>query len=134
MDPAASSGIPDVPASSPADRLDSWKEIAAYLKRSVRTAHRWEKHEGLPVHRHEHKELGSVFAYKSELDAWFDTRCPQPESPEDREQQGGRPGQGAVEARHPYPVFRRRGGKRLKRMMCQKAATPSRHPIFLPSS
>src|SRR6186713_951575 len=77
MDPAASSGIPDVPASSPADRLDSWKEIAAYLKRSVRTAHRWEKHEGLPVHRHEHKELGSVFAYKSELDAWVSARSPQ---------------------------------------------------------
>ena len=47
------------------DRLDSWKEIAVYLNRSVRTLHRWEKDEGLPVHRHQHKELGSVFAYKA---------------------------------------------------------------------
>ena len=57
-----------------AERLDSWKEIAAYLKRSVRTVHRWEKEEGLPVHRQLHKDLGSVFAYKNELDAWFNGR------------------------------------------------------------
>ena len=44
------------------DRLDSWKEIAVYLNRSVRTLYRWEKDEGLPVHRHQHKEIGSVFA------------------------------------------------------------------------
>jgi Tol biopolymer transport system component len=56
------------------ERLDSWKEIAAYLKRSVRTVHRWEKEEGLPVHRQLHKDLGSVFAYKHELDAWFSAR------------------------------------------------------------
>ena len=40
-----------VPA-SPEDRLDSWKEIAAYLNRGVRTVRRWEREEGLPVHRH----------------------------------------------------------------------------------
>ena len=61
------------------DRLDSWKEIAAYLNRSVRTLHRWEKDEGLPVHRHQHKELGSVFAYKRELDAWIGARSPDPD-------------------------------------------------------
>src|SRR5688572_30753158 len=55
-------------------RLDSWKEIAAYLKRSVRTVHRWEKEEGLPVHRQLHKDLGSVFAYTGELDAWSSAR------------------------------------------------------------
>ena len=53
------------------DRLESWKEIAAYLKREVRTAQRWEKEEGLPVRRHRHKRLGSVYAYKAELDAWW---------------------------------------------------------------
>jgi TolB-like protein len=52
------------------DRLESWKEIAAYLKRDVRTLHRWEASEGLPVHRHAHAERGSVYAYKSELEAW----------------------------------------------------------------
>ena len=33
------------------DRLDSWKEIAVYLGREVRTAQRWEKREGLPVQK-----------------------------------------------------------------------------------
>jgi TolB-like protein/Flp pilus assembly protein TadD len=56
--------------SSESDHLDSWKEIAAYLKRDVRTLQRWEKRENLPVHRHRHDRLGSVYAYKSELGAW----------------------------------------------------------------
>jgi TolB-like protein/Flp pilus assembly protein TadD len=51
--------------------LESWKEIAAYLKREVRTVQRWEKEEGLPVRRHRHKTLGSVYAYKADLDAWW---------------------------------------------------------------
>ena len=58
------------PISSERDHLDSWKEIAAYLNRDVRTLQRWEKLENLPVHRHQHDALGSVYAYKSELDAW----------------------------------------------------------------
>jgi len=33
-------------------RLESWKEIGAYLQRNAVTARRWEKEEGLPVHRH----------------------------------------------------------------------------------
>lgn len=53
-----------------ADRLDSWKEIASYFGREVRTVQLWEKREGLPIHRHFHKQLGSVFAFRSELDAW----------------------------------------------------------------
>jgi TolB-like protein len=59
---------------NPADRLDSWKEIAAYLRRDVRTVQRWEKKEALPVYRHQHDKLGSVYAYKIELDKWFETR------------------------------------------------------------
>jgi adenylate cyclase len=57
-------------AATPTDRLDSWKEIAAYLGRSVRTVRRWETSEGLPVHRHMHRALGSVYAYKGEIDRW----------------------------------------------------------------
>jgi Tol biopolymer transport system component len=56
------------------DRLDSWKEIAAYLKRSVRTVTRWEREEGLPVHRHLHSKSGTVYAYKPELDDWWVNR------------------------------------------------------------
>ncbi|MBI4875023.1 MAG: tetratricopeptide repeat protein [Acidobacteria bacterium] len=56
---------------SAADRLDSWKEIAAHLRRGTRTVQRWEREQGLPVHRLRH-ELGStVYAYRSELDAWM---------------------------------------------------------------
>src|SRR5580693_815941 len=54
----------------PEDRLDSWKEIAAYLKRDVTTVQRWEKREGMPVHRHLHDRMGSVHASRAELDAW----------------------------------------------------------------
>jgi len=62
----------DQPAEGPTmrRRLDAWKEIAAYLKRDVTTVRRWEKLEGLPVHRHLHGKLGSVFAYEDEIDQW----------------------------------------------------------------
>jgi len=53
------------------NRLDSWKEIAAYLKRDIRTVQRWEKLEGLPVRRHQHQKRGSAFAYRDEIDAWW---------------------------------------------------------------
>jgi Tol biopolymer transport system component len=62
---------------SPEDRLDSWKEIAAYLKRDVTTVQRWEKREGMPVHRHLHDRMGSVYASRAELDAWSRSRNPQ---------------------------------------------------------
>src|SRR5579863_10326929 len=54
--------------------LESWKEIAAYLQRDAKTASRWEKEEGLPVHRHHHKARSSVYAYPSEIDAWRASR------------------------------------------------------------
>src|SRR5436305_15149953 len=66
--------------SNPTDRLDSWKEIASYLRRDVRTVQRWEKKEGLPVYRHQHDKLGSVYAYKPELTAWISTRQPAEET------------------------------------------------------
>src|SRR4051794_21376884 len=64
-----------------ADRLDSWKEIAAYLQRDVTTVQRWEKRERMPVHRHLHDKLGSVYAFRSELAAW--TRSRNPTKPRD---------------------------------------------------
>ena len=66
--PEPSSGAPE----SSAVRLDSWKEIAAYLKRDERTVRRWEQ-EGLPVHRHVHKKQASIYAYKAEVDAWWNS-------------------------------------------------------------
>ena len=75
-------------ARSPGDRLDSWKEIAAYLSRDVTTVQRWEKREGMPVHRHLHDRIGSVHASRADLDAWALSRnlpatpaTPEPEIP-----------------------------------------------------
>jgi hypothetical protein len=56
------------------DRLDSWKEIASHLKRTVRTVQRWEKREGLPVHRHTHLKGSTVYALKTEIDVWLTGR------------------------------------------------------------
>src|SRR5262245_66575412 len=63
-----------VPDASPEGRLDSWKEIAAYLSRGIRTVQRWEREEGLPVHRLVHDKRGSIYARKDELAAWWDSR------------------------------------------------------------
>jgi TolB-like protein/Tfp pilus assembly protein PilF len=57
-------------------KLDSWKEIADYLDREVRTVQRWEKTEGLPVHRHEHQKKSTVYAFTSELNDWRKKRQP----------------------------------------------------------
>jgi TolB-like protein/Tfp pilus assembly protein PilF len=71
------------PVESPLQtRLDSWKEIAAYLNRDVTTVQRWEKREGMPVHRHEHQKRGSVYARTHELDAWIRTRSSRADEPE----------------------------------------------------
>jgi TolB-like protein/Tfp pilus assembly protein PilF len=56
-------------------RLESWKEVAAYLGRDITTVRRWEKREGLPVHRIHHNRLGTVYAYTAELDAWRNERA-----------------------------------------------------------
>jgi len=55
-------------------RLDSWKEIASYLGRGIRTVQRWEREEGLPVHRLDHAKRGSVYASRRELTAWWESR------------------------------------------------------------
>ncbi|MBI1749865.1 MAG: helix-turn-helix domain-containing protein [Acidobacteria bacterium] len=51
-------------------RLDSWKEIAAYLRCDERTAMRWQE-DGLPVHHVGGRGRGRVFAYNQEIDAWL---------------------------------------------------------------
>jgi hypothetical protein len=51
--------------------LNSWKEIAAYLGRGVRTVQRWEQEIGLPVRRPRGKSRSAVIAFKGELDKWL---------------------------------------------------------------
>jgi TolB-like protein/tetratricopeptide (TPR) repeat protein len=72
--------IPDPPSDEP--RLESWGEIAAYLRREIRTVQRWERYQGLPVRRLLIGKLGSVYAYRSELDKWYRERQPPAESDE----------------------------------------------------
>jgi len=63
-----------MPDESIEGRLDSWKEIAAYLGRGVRTVQRWEREEGLPVHRLVHEKRGTIYARREELAAWWESR------------------------------------------------------------
>src|ERR1700679_3095562 len=64
----------------PEQLLQAWKDIAAYMRRDVRTVQRWEKLLELPIHRLKDSRSGSVFAYKRELDAWRETRALQNEA------------------------------------------------------
>src|SRR5215472_11194968 len=82
-------------------RLGSWKEIAAYLGRGVRSVQRWEREEGLPVHRLSHQKRGSVYAYRDELDEWWENRrsslaTQEPELPEEVERNASATGFRAV--------------------------------------
>jgi tetratricopeptide (TPR) repeat protein len=51
-------------------RIDSWKEIAAFFGRDERTVKRWEGQRGLPVHRVPGGR-GTVYAFTEELTAWL---------------------------------------------------------------
>ena len=66
---------------TPQKTLESWKQIAAYLDRSQRTARRWESTEGLPVHRRAHQSQDTIFAYQHEIDNWSQLRTQAPAAP-----------------------------------------------------
>lgn len=53
--------------------LNSWKEIANYLERGVRTVQRWEHELNLPVHRIGNGKRSPVYANVSELRFWLST-------------------------------------------------------------
>ncbi|HXO38218.1 MAG TPA: hypothetical protein VN872_06250 [Candidatus Acidoferrum sp.] len=57
--------------------LDSWKEIASFFGRTIRTVQRWESAENLPVYHHIHVKRCSVYALESELIRWRDARSRQ---------------------------------------------------------
>lgn len=62
------------------ERLESWKKIAAYLRRDVRTVQRWEQANGLPIHRHQRAHRPIPYAYTHELDAWWKRQSQSPDS------------------------------------------------------
>ena len=74
-------------------RLDSWKEIAAYLNRDLRTLQRWEKTANLPIRRLNKPGMRAVFAYTADLDEWLRQQSPGPShtTPEDRSVTTGAP-------------------------------------------
>jgi hypothetical protein len=95
---------------SAASRLDSWKEIAETAAR-LTTVQRWERDEGLPIHRHLHTSGGSVFAYVEDLDKWLAGResaamfAPGRSSPSTDEDACGTPG-GAMPLESPLYISR----------------------------
>jgi TolB-like protein/tetratricopeptide (TPR) repeat protein len=93
-------------------RLDSWKEIAAFLGRDVTTVQRWEKRESMPVHRHLHDKRGSVYALAPELDAWLKSRRQhlEEDDQEDREKEQAPEAPVEVEADHGGGARRRARG------------------------
>src|ERR1700724_2240880 len=91
--PAGERSIPDPPTDEL--RLESWGEIAAYLRREIRTVQRWERYQGLPVRRLQIGKLGTVYAYRSELDKWYRERQPHAEN---GEEDGGKTADGEIAA------------------------------------
>lgn len=53
--------------------MNSWKEIARYLDRGVRTVQRWERELQLPVRRIGNGKRAPVYAVVSELKFWMVT-------------------------------------------------------------
>lgn len=64
------------------ERLDSWKEIAAYVGRTERTVMRWEQTHGLPIHRIPGGQRQAVYAWRHEIDEWLRKGDGKPEEPE----------------------------------------------------
>ena len=61
------------------ERLDSWKDIAVYLDREVRTVQRWAVARGLPVHRLPGGgNRPRVYSHKAEIDAWMQAGAREP--------------------------------------------------------
>jgi hypothetical protein len=64
-------GMPVPPSQSVGGRLDSWKEIAEYLRRDLRTVRRWEKTRDLPIRRVPGGGRSAVYAFRREIDTWL---------------------------------------------------------------
>lgn len=55
--------------------LTSWKDIARYMGKGVRTVQRWEQDFGLPVRRPQGSNKKAILARPHDLDAWVALRC-----------------------------------------------------------
>ena len=61
--------------------LTSWKDIARYMGKGVRTVQRWEQDFGLPVRRPHGSSKKAILARPGDLDAWVALRCSSRPSP-----------------------------------------------------
>jgi hypothetical protein len=67
--------VTDRSAPTSSDRLSGWKEVAAYVGKSVRSAQRWEAELGLPVERLIGPDGGQIVqASRAAIDAWLRAR------------------------------------------------------------
>lgn len=69
------SAIVNISSAASATVLTSWKEIAHYLGKGVRTVQRWEQDFGLPVRRPFGSNKKAILARPRDLDAWIALRC-----------------------------------------------------------
>jgi hypothetical protein len=104
-------------------RLDSWKEIAVYLGRQVRTVQRWEIREGLPVHRQFHVKAGTVCAFRHEIDTWLSNRCRPPRKPVPQERRHNQ----SVHWSSPIELEARSGGNNCWLWLMVEAGSPRLH-------
>ena len=51
--------------------LTSWKDIARYVGKGVRTVQRWEHSWNFPVRRPAHRAKSTVLAFTDEIDSWM---------------------------------------------------------------
>ena len=77
----ASSSEPEL---RPTALLNSWKEVAAYLDVTVRTAQKWERDRGLPVQRLPGSRC-RIYAHADHIDRWRNSldSLPPPETLEE---------------------------------------------------
>jgi hypothetical protein len=54
--------------------LTSWKEIAEYVGKGIRTIQRWEGQMGFPMRRMRHGRKSTVLAVPREIEAWLQSQ------------------------------------------------------------
>ena len=66
--------LPFTTEGSMSEFLTTWKGIAAYLGKGVRTVQRWEEELDLPVRRPVGSDRNAIFALRPEIDEWMKVR------------------------------------------------------------
>jgi len=91
-------------------RLDSWKEIAAFLGRAEGTVKRWESERGMPVHRVPGSERAAIFAYEAELLQWVNGTPTGDEKEDSSRTRSKQDDSGVCVTLSPQPVVPQAGG------------------------